>query len=122
MTELLNSVGSRQLATLLDATDRRLHIIGSRNRIDSRPPDVRTQFGEREPRIVRNDPFAQFGTRLPRATRTQVEVVDVHANCCREYLAISWFGGLEEGSEVHTSMIDQFDLLHQIFLHVDQND
>jgi hypothetical protein len=100
----------------------RLHVVARCDSVKPISPNVRTKLLQREPRIMRDNALAQLRARFPSAARAEVEVVDARLDRKSESFALSGLGRLEIGSEVHAPMIDQIDLLKQIFLHVDQND
>ncbi|MFM0306245.1 hypothetical protein P0D71_00425 [Paraburkholderia sp. RL17-383-BIF-A] len=107
---------------LFAISNRRLNVVARRDRVKPIPPDVRPQLGQREARVMRDNALAQFGSRFSSPARAQVQIVDACLDRSGESFALSGLGRLEVGSEVHASIIDHFDLLKQIFLHVDQND
>lgn len=106
-----------------NATHARLGIVKCSDRV-SHPvtPDIRSKFGEREARIQFHDRLAKVRARLSGPADAQIQVTDRNLERVRECLALWRLSCLEVGFEVHASMIDQFDLAEQIFLHVDQND
>lgn len=118
------ALGSGSITTLFSTRDSRwrLHIIRCVSRFKGGAPNVGPQFGERESRVALHDFFAELRAGSPRPARAEIEVINAAADRFREIFALGGLGDPEVGREVHAPMIDHFDLLEQIFLHVDQND
>lgn len=114
------------LATLRlgrDSTNGRLSIIESSYRIgDSIAPDIWSKFSERESRVQFHDRLAKVRAGFSSPARAQIQVAGGNLQLLGECLSLGWGRNLEVGFEVHCSMIDHFDLVVHIFLHVDQND
>jgi hypothetical protein len=114
------------LATLRlgrDSTNGRLGIIESSYRIgDSVTPNIRPEFCKRESQIQAHDLLAKVRAGFSSPARAQIQVAGGDLQLLSECLSLGRGRNLEVGFEVHCSMIDQFDLVVHIFLHVDQND
>lgn len=111
-----------------DSANGRLGVIESAYCVDgSITPDVRPKFSECESRVFFDHALAQVRPELSRltllrGTRAQVQVADGRSNLFRECFSLGRGRFEEVGFEVHAPMIDQIDLVEQIFLNVDQND
>jgi len=132
------SRNSSQLVLLLRSrTYGRLGVVACGIRVDTIAPNVRTKLAESESRIMSDNTFAQLRTGLSRSARTEVQVIDLGADGIRELFALGGLRRLEVRSEVHMAtnksecvanidqndlLIKRFDVLSQIYLHVDQND
>jgi hypothetical protein len=115
----------------------RLGVVDGCDGLNAITPDVRPELSKREPGVMSDNALAQLRSGFSRSARAEVQVIDLGADGIRELFALGRLRRLEVRSEIHVATnkskcvanIDQndihikwFDVLKQIFLHVDQND